>query len=173
MTIRASAFRRSGRRAIAYRRLLVPVSADEQTLHAVDLACRLGRETRAAISLIAVIEVPNELPLDAHMRDEEKTARHALDQAQAIADSYGIGSSTRIVRGRQAGETIIDEASRAHSEIIVLTAQRTQQSNPRAPFLGSTAQFVLKHATCRVMVAAPAKPPTPDTLRHRTHASDE
>ncbi len=154
LAARTLGWRRSARRVTAYRRLLVAVSVDEESLSAVDLACQLARETRAVISLIAVVEVPAELPLGAHMRAEEKAARHVLKEAQAVAAGYGIGASARIIRGREAGAEIINAARRGESEIIVLSAQRRQRLNPHAPIFGRTVAFVLKHASCRVMVVA-------------------
>jgi nucleotide-binding universal stress UspA family protein len=133
----------------------VPISTAVESVEAVDLACRLAAERHATVALIATIEVPADLPLDSHMPDEEEAARHALDEAQAIADSYGIASSAHVVRGRDAGEVTVQEARRARIELIVVGAARRQTRNPHTPIFGPTVQFVLKHASCRVMVAAP------------------
>jgi nucleotide-binding universal stress UspA family protein len=121
----------------------------------MDLACTLAAEARAVVTLVSAIEVPAELPLDSHMLSEEVAGRQALAEAQATADSYGLASSAKLVRGREAGEEIVREAIRSRSEIIILSAQRNL-GNPRAPIFGTTVEFVLKHAPCRVMVAAQA-----------------
>jgi nucleotide-binding universal stress UspA family protein len=84
---------------------------------------------------------------------EEAAARQALDQAQAIIDSYGLSSVRRLVRGRDAGEEIVRESHRSQTEIVVLGATRRARASPRAPIFGATVQFVLKHAACRVMLA--------------------
>ncbi len=142
---------------VRYHRVLVPVWTEGAATRALDLACRLVAETRSAVSVVAVIEVPPELPLDAHMREAEAEARRVLAEAQAIADSYGVGSSARALRGRDAGEVLTEEARRARSEVIVIGAARRRRSDPRAPIFGRTVQFVL-HAPCRVMIAA--EPPS-------------
>lgn len=103
---------------VRYRRVLVPVWTNGDAARTLDLACRLAAETRSAVSMVAAIEVPPELPLDAHMREAEAEARRVLTEAQAIADSYGVGSSTRALRGRDAGEVLTEEARRARSEVI-------------------------------------------------------
>ena len=56
----------------------------------------------------------------------------------------------RLVRARNAGRAIVEEAERRQTEIVVLGAPRGRH---RAIF-GQTVDYVLKHAPCRVMVAA-------------------
>jgi nucleotide-binding universal stress UspA family protein len=58
------------------------------------------------------------------------------------------------VRARRAGRAIVDEAERRNSEIIVMGSPRRGEHRRRGPIFGGTVDFVLKHAPCRVMVAA-------------------
>ena len=60
----------------------------------------------------------------------------------------------RIVRGRRPGREIVDEAERRNSEIIVMGAPRRDVRRRSERIFGDTVDFVLKHAPCRVMVAA-------------------
>ena len=123
------------------------------------IACRLAAERRTSVTAVSVIEVPAELPLDAHMTDEEEQLKPVLAEASAIAELYGVGVEARTLRGRAAGEAIIEEAKQARSELIVLSAPRKMHALRRAAVFGSTVEYVLKHAPCRVMVAAaPASP---------------
>jgi nucleotide-binding universal stress UspA family protein len=93
--------------------------------------------------------VPLDLPLDADLSRELDTAHDLLDNARAIAEPYGVRVVERVVRGRNAGRAIVEEADRRGAEIIVLGAPRGAH---RAIF-GHTVDFVLKNAPCRVMVA--------------------
>jgi len=61
----------------------------------------------------------------------------------------------RIVRARNAGRAIVDEAASRNSEIIVMGAPRSDR--PGRALFSDTVDFVLKHAPCRVMVAAGRK----------------
>ncbi len=65
----------------------------------------------------------------------------------------------RIARSRNAGKAIVTEAKRREAEIVVMGGPRRVrlQSGRRAIF-GDTVDFVLKHAPCRVMVAAGRAP---------------
>jgi basic amino acid/polyamine antiporter, APA family len=142
--------RRLGR--VEYRSILVPVRSGAEAAQAMTIACRLAAGRHSSVTALAVIEVPAELPLEAHMFGEQAEAKRALGAAAAVGDLYGVDVVQKVVRARAAGEAVVDEAEAADSEIVVLAAPRRQR--PRARVFGSTVDFVLRHAPCRVMVGA-------------------
>jgi nucleotide-binding universal stress UspA family protein len=99
-----------------------------------------------------------QLRLDAKVPEEEEMLDDLLDDADAVGESYGVKIVERLARGRQAGPTIVEEAMRRGSEIIVLGATRKSERMRKAIF-GSTVDYVLKHAPCRVMVVSASAPP--------------
>jgi basic amino acid/polyamine antiporter, APA family len=137
--------------ALEYRNILVPIKPGRASEEAIDLACRLASERRASIAAVSVVVVPLELPLDTTLEEEERRADEALDAAAAIAELYGVALIERIVRARSPGRAIVDEATRRQSEIVVMGAPRAEG---RRGVFSDTVDFVLKHAPCRVMVAA-------------------
>ncbi len=141
--------------ALEYRSILVPVKPGRMSQEAVDVACRLATQRRATIVALAVVLVPLEMPLDATLPDEEAEAYEVLDAARAIGELYGVDVIERLVRARSAGRAIVDEAARRGTEIIVMGAPR--RDRPRRTIFSDTVDFVLKHAQCRVMVAAGSK----------------
>src|SRR5206468_514660 len=136
---------------LSYRRLVVPLTAEVESETAMELAAELAADRRAAITAIVVIEIPPQLPLDAHMLAEESEARRVLDEARVIGESRGVRVNARILRAREAGEAIVEEARDGNADILVLRAPR---AGARRRVFGRTVDHVLKHATCRVMVAA-------------------
>jgi APA family basic amino acid/polyamine antiporter len=142
--------------ALEFRSILVPVVEGRESEEAVDVACRLATERRAAIVALRVIVVPLELPLDAELGDEERRANDLLDQARDVGELYGVTVIGRIVRARNAGRAIVDEADRRQTEIVVVGARR-MALGARTAIFGKTVDFVLKNAGCRVMVAAGRK----------------
>jgi basic amino acid/polyamine antiporter, APA family len=141
--------------ALEYRNVLVPVVSRRESEAAVDLACRLAAERGGAIVALTVLEVPLELPLDAELpRHLEHKAHDLLDEVRAIGDAYGVDVVGRLVRARRAGGAIVEEAERRNSEIVVMGAPRHDEHRRRGRIFGGTVDFVLKHAPCRVMVAA-------------------
>jgi APA family basic amino acid/polyamine antiporter len=139
--------------ALEYRTILVPIVSGAQSHEAVDLAARLAAERGATIVALRVIVVPMDTVLDAPLRAEEAEADRLLDDARATAESYGVRLIDRIVRARQAGRAIVEEATRRQAEIVVLGSPRS----PHKAIFGKTVDYVLKHAPCRVMVAAGKK----------------
>ena len=70
---------------------------------------------------------------------------------------YGVRVIERMVRARSAGRAIVEEAARRNAEIIVLGAPRLPHRTRKSAIFGKTVDYVLRHAPCRVMVAAAAR----------------
>jgi basic amino acid/polyamine antiporter, APA family len=152
-TVRAPVVIMAG--SLEYRNILVPIAIGYPSDEAMQVACRLAEERRGMIVAETVIEVPLELPLDAYLPEQVSEANEQLDEASAIGELYGIRVIERIVRARNAGRAIVDEATRRNSEIIVMGGpRRVRLAAGKRAIFGDTVDFVLKHAPCRVMVAA-------------------
>ena len=136
--------------ALEYRSILVPIVSGDESREAVELAARLATERAGRIVLLRVIVVPLELPLDADLTEQLEDADALLDEARAIATPYGVRAVERVVRARNAGRAIVEEADRRGTEIIVLGAPRGRHRH----IFGHTVDYVLKQAPSRVMVAA-------------------
>jgi len=164
---RGRRFRRERPRVLrGYRRLLVPLVDDPESERAVELACRLAADNAATLVAVVVIEIPPQLPLDAHMLEEEASARGVLERAGATADGYGVRLSPRIVRAREPADAIVELARSEHTEIVVLGGSSRSKTSSAAGNLGATARRVLETAPCRVLLVAPG----PERLRTREAA---
>jgi nucleotide-binding universal stress UspA family protein len=148
------------RAGVAYRSILVPLVEEAGWEGAMETACRLAADSRATVTALVVVEVPAELPLDAHMLAEHAAARERLARAEAIGDAYGVTVARTTTQARATGEGIVEAAERTGSELIVLRAHRRTpgRTNGRRPVFGMTEQTVLQHAPCRVLLSlAPAQ----------------
>jgi nucleotide-binding universal stress UspA family protein len=147
--------RRFARRAAAirYRSIVVPLLGREETEHAIDLACRLAADRGAHVVLVAPLIVPQELPLDAHFDAELAELRGRLDHATAIADSYGVGVTRRIVRTREGalGVELADVAHDHRAELLVVGAPVESRRGFRRPFPPEILSIV-RDAPSRVMI---------------------
>jgi len=147
---------------LEYRQIVVPVFAEANVATAMNVACRLAAERHSRITIVAPLEVPLSFPIGARLPEEEFLG-DLLDEAEAIADSYGIRSFSRLVRTRSASDAIVGEARHHHAEIIVLPASRPQsrRQSRRMPLDGTT-ELVLRRAPCRVLLAVtPSDAPEP------------
>ena len=139
--------------ALEYRRILVPVVGGTPSDEALDVACRLAAK-RARIVALNVLEIPLGEQLGAEAPELEREANLQLDEAVAIGDSYDVDVTARFERARSAGPAIVAEAEARHSEIIVLGAPRGRLTAYQAAVFGSTVDYILKHAPCRVLTVA-------------------
>jgi APA family basic amino acid/polyamine antiporter len=139
--------------ALEYRRLLVPVIPGESSDAAMDLACRLAAERGSRIVALNVLEVPLERAVSDALPELEKAANRELDEAVAIGDSYGVRVLGRLERARTPGPAIVAEAEARQAEIIILGSPRYVLSAAQTAVFGTTVDYVLKHAPCRVLVA--------------------
>jgi basic amino acid/polyamine antiporter, APA family len=142
---------------VEYRRIVVPLGIEGESDAAVALAAELAAEAHASITAVVVLEIAAELPLEAHMKDEEEAAGIALEKARAISDRHGVRLRARVVRSRARGEAIVAEADALGADLIVVWAPRREGLGRRVPLFGKTVDYVLKHAACRVLVAAPPR----------------
>src|SRR5262245_50298927 len=88
---------------VAYHRVIWRVARDADK-HAMTIACRLAADRHAIVEAVHVVEMPLELPLNAHMLEEDAEAKRVLSNAAAVGDLHGVRVEQRLVRGRAAGE---------------------------------------------------------------------
>ncbi len=153
-TVRAPALVLIAPLEVAFRTIVVPVLRTPESEEALFAAARLAAANRRSrIALVNVIEVPLERPLDADMHEAEEEAERVLDGAEALLATYGVRTVTRVTRARAAGPAIVEDALARHAELIVVGAPRTRIRRGQ-PIFGRTVDYVLKHSSIRVLVAA-------------------
>lgn len=147
---------------VEYNNILVPVVGTKISREATVMACELASEEGAAIQALNVIEVPLNRPLEPPLPEEIETGRQLIDETAQIAEEYGVRVFPRIVPGRQAGRTIVEEAIASKSQVVMIGAERKRRVGER--FFGGTVEYVLRNAPCKVLVVAEEKEPgTPGT----------
>jgi basic amino acid/polyamine antiporter, APA family len=137
----------------------------------------------ATIEAIWIFVLPMSLPLDASLPDAQiKHARAVLARAKAVGEEYtGVQVATATVRTRRAGYAIVDEAKRRGVEAIVLGAEEPStirggarlggRGGPLEGYVGDITKYVVRKATCRVIVTAPASKDSAVEMARRAHRS--
>ncbi|HEX3518942.1 MAG TPA: amino acid permease [Solirubrobacteraceae bacterium] len=159
-----------------YGSVLVPLFGNDLDDDIVQTAALLvsGEQTDeaaiddATIEALWIFVIPMSLPLDASLPEAQiKHARQVLARAKAVGEEYtGVQVATATVRTRRAGYAIVDEARRRGVEAIVLGAEEPSlirggarlggRGGPLEGFVGDVTKYVIRKATCRVIVTAPA-----------------
>jgi APA family basic amino acid/polyamine antiporter len=155
-TVRAAAFVLGPSLTVEYRTIVVPVVRSNESEEALVAAARLADERGARIALVYVLEVPMSLPIEADLPDREAEADELLDDAVSLVEAYGVRAVARLARGRSAGVEIVREAEQRGAELIAIGARR-RHARRGTPIFGSTPDYVVKNATCRVLVVAGRK----------------
>jgi nucleotide-binding universal stress UspA family protein len=149
---RRSAQRLARRTFVPLRTIVVPLLGHDESEHALVLACRLAADRNARVLLLAPLEVEAALPLNARFDEEERGLKEWLGRVRAYAESYGVRADTRLVRTRNFGLDVAEEAERENADLIVVGAPiRSRQGFDGA--FPDVVTRILRHATCRVLVA--------------------
>jgi nucleotide-binding universal stress UspA family protein len=140
--------------SIAYRSIVVPLLEQEETEHALDLACRLAADRGARVVLVAPAVLELELPLNAHLDGALTGLKERLESAAAVAGSYGVAVRREIVRTRPGsfGEEVARVAAERRAELVVVGAPVESRRGFRRAFPRDVL-LLLRDAPCRVMIA--------------------
>jgi APA family basic amino acid/polyamine antiporter len=136
---------------LEYRSAIVPIFGTDVDASALRTAAKLVGED-ALVEAIYVLRVPNQLSLDAGLAEEEQLGLSVLESAKLRGRHAGLKVQTRLIRTRNPGAAIVEEAERQHAEIIYLGTAHAPASE-RA--LGPTATYLLAHRPCRVVIETP------------------
>jgi basic amino acid/polyamine antiporter, APA family len=138
-----------------YRSALVPIFGTDVDVSALRAAAKLVGEG-AVVEAVYVLRVPNQLSLDAGLHEEERLGLEVLESAKVIGRKAGLKMQTRLIRARNPGLAIVEEAERSGAEIIYLGTAHAPSSERS---LGPTASYLLAHRPCRVVIETPATGP--------------
>ena len=120
----------------------------------MDVACRLAAERGSRIVALNVLEVPLDQP-SRRSSPSSSGRRTASSTRPPRSGTRGTACVlTRLERARSAGPAVVAEADARGAEIIVLGAPRRRLTAAQAAVLGKTVDYILRHATCRVLVTA-------------------
>jgi APA family basic amino acid/polyamine antiporter len=136
----------------AWERILVPLKIGVIGEEVLATAIRLAEERGSRVSVLHVIRVPLDLPLDAPMFEAEKRAAASLAEAKLLASEHDVEVEGEIVRARALSEAIVDYARERDVDLIVMGSAPRWRRQSR--FFSPTVDYVLRRAPCEVMVIA-------------------
>ena len=131
-------------------KILVPVTGSEADEEAIKLACRLGKKNKGKIRVIYVITIKRIMPLDAEIESEIRKAEDILDQMERVAEEENYVAETELLQAREAGLTIVEEAVEQKVDLILMGVKYKRRFGQFS--LGNTVLYVLKNASCRVIL---------------------
>ncbi len=120
----------------------------------------------ATVEVFYVLPVPREHQLpDGGFDALEAEARNALEAARLAARARGLKVRVNLVRRRNAGKAIVEEARERGSDLIYLS---TEHAPSDERLLGPTTRYILAKRPCRVIVEGTgASGGGPEAVRRR------
>jgi nucleotide-binding universal stress UspA family protein len=134
--------------------VLVPVTNSPASLEAVTTACVLAKPRKAKVYAVHVIEVLRSLPLNAEMGEEARRGEQLLRRAEEMAAAADYHITGELLQAREAGQAIVDEARDRGVDVVVMGIGYKRLIG--AFQVGRTADYVLRNATCQVLVVRQA-----------------
>jgi len=140
---------------LGYRTALVPIFGEDVSASALSSAAKLIGED-GVVYAIFVLPVPSQLPLDAGLEEEEAQGRSVLESARIQARRAGIKIHTGLIRTREPGAALVEEAERVGSDVIYWSAIHAPPGEQR---IGPTAAYLLSKRPCRVIIETENRAP--------------
>jgi APA family basic amino acid/polyamine antiporter len=138
-----------------YRTALVPICGKDISASVLDHAAKLIGE-KGVVYAIFVLVVPSQLSLDAGLEEEEAHGRSVLESARIQARRAGIKIHTGLIRTRNPGAALVEEALRVNADVIYWSTIHALAADKR---LGPTAAYLLSKRPCRVIIETDNAPP--------------
>lgn len=129
--------------------ILVPVNGGKAGDEAFHVACDLSKANKAQVRVLCVIEVGQELPLDAEV--DTALEEGILSRIESLAKEAKCSVQAEYLQARHAGPAIVQEALARGIGLIVMGIPYKHRLGSFT--LGTTASHVFKHASCPVILA--------------------
>jgi basic amino acid/polyamine antiporter, APA family len=153
-----------------YDSVLVPLLDGAYDEEVLATATKLAARKRRGIHVLALVTVPQALPIDAPLEDAAAAAESLVEQARVRGGARVSGHVER-VRPGQAGRRIIEEATDMRAAAIVMPMPRRTHA---ASLFGKTLETVLSERPCRVIIESmpgdDGRPAQPRPVRERVPA---
>ena len=133
---------------LEYKTALVPIFGDDVSATALSSAAKLIGE-EGVVYAIYVLPVPSQLSLEAGLEEEEAHGRSVLESARIQARRAGIKIHTGLIRTRNPGAALVEEAERVGCDVIYWSTIHAPAGEQR---IGPTAAYLLSKRPCRVII---------------------
>jgi len=131
-----------------YRTALVPMFSRDVSASVFHSASKLIGE-KGVVYAVFVLAVPSQLSLEEGMEEEEAQGRSVLESARIQARRAGIEIHTGLIRTRNPGAALVEEAQSRGADVIYWS---TIHAPAGERGIGPTAAYLLSKRPCRVII---------------------
>lgn len=138
---------------LGLKHILVPIDLSRISFKALQYAVPLAKQFGAKITLLHVLEVPVSAPelgyLAAGGKDGRLDAKHRMEELACRTMPHGVEANV-LIRDGVAFDTIATVAKKRSVDLVVLTTHG--YTGLKRVLMGSTAERVVRHAHCPVLI---------------------
>ena len=141
----------------ALRTIVLALSGAPTDRLVVAYAAALGKPVKAELVALHVVEIDWTLPLDGSVAGLTEEAQRVLDIAEADAEHLGVRLEPVLLKARNVGAAIVDEAAAQEADLLVLGLPYRKKFGGDF-VIGTTVPYVFKNAPCTVWVVREPMP---------------
>jgi APA family basic amino acid/polyamine antiporter len=134
---------------VEYESVLVAFEDTDYSSDAVATAVKLAARRRRGVHVVVMVTVPNHLPIDAVLAEQERAAEQTIESARVLGGRRVTGHIEK-VRPGQGGRRIVEEARDIKARALIMAVPKRPRS-AGSPF-GRTLETVLADRPCRVII---------------------
>ena len=141
----------------APQKILVSLKEAADAEELISLATQVAAPRKASIVVLNVLELPEVTPLDAKDEVLEAPVR-AVEKAfkRQTRKHPRRKFALRLVRAHHAGKAIVEELQEGKFDLAIIGYHHKRSLADL--LLGTTAQYLARHAPCRLLMSVPPRP---------------
>lgn len=127
--------------------IITGLTADQ---YVATTASRLAKQMKTELSLLYVIEVPRNYPIDMEIPIETEKGEKALSNIEEIVNRFKIKSKGEILQARFSGSAILSQSENIGADTIILGYSKKISDN----LYDNVWEYVTEYSKCDVVMCS-------------------
>ena len=130
--------------------ILAIITGSTADQYVATTASRLAKQMKTELSLLYVIEVPRNYPIDMEVPIETEKGEKALSNIEEIVNRFKIKSKGEILQARFSGSAILSQSENIGADTIILAYSKKISNN----LYDNVWEYVTEYSKCDVLMCS-------------------
>ena len=130
--------------------ILAIITGSTADQYVATTASRLAKQMKTELSLLYVIEVPRNYPIDMEVPIETEKGEKALSDIEEIVNRFKIKSKGEILQARFSGSAILSQSENIGADTIILGYSKKISDN----LYDNVWEYVTEYSKCDVVMCS-------------------
>ena len=130
--------------------ILALITGSTADQYVATTASRLAKQMKTELSLLYVIEVPRNYPIDMEVPIETEKGEKALSNIEEIVNRFKIKSKGEILQARFSGSAILSQSENIGADTIILGYSKKISDN----LYDNVWEYVTEYSKCDVVMCS-------------------